>query len=82
MQKFTCFSKYIASACALQVDFNMANDRHLTRLNEKAEDAGSILDNLHGELKDAMGSEYHSRQATTDYQNLKTNFDVFCEQYR
>ncbi|XP_067949062.1 uncharacterized protein [Watersipora subatra] len=65
-----------------QVDFNMANDRQLTRLNEKAEDSGSILDNLHAELKKTMDSDYQSKQAISDYKNLENNFKVFCNQYQ
>ena len=65
-----------------QVDFNMANDRHLTRVNEKAEDAGNILEGLHDILRDTMDTEYQSRQTITSYQNLQNNFEVFCTQYR
>ena len=60
----------------------MANDRHLTRLNEKAEDAGTILDGLHDELKVVMDVDYQSKQAITDYENLENNFRVFCTKYK
>lgn len=60
----------------------MANDRHLTRLNEKADDAGSILDNLHMELKAVLADGYQTKPTITDYQNLQNNFDLLCAHYR
>ena len=60
----------------------MANDRTLTRLNEKAEDSGSILEGLHDILRDTMAGDYQTRQAVHEYINLQTNFEVFCTQYR
>lgn len=65
-----------------QIDFNMANDKHLTRLNEKTDDADTVLNGLHDQLKDTMGLEYYHRAAIHEYKNLESNFEKLCAKFR
>ncbi|KAF6023187.1 hypothetical protein EB796_018520 [Bugula neritina] len=64
-----------------QIKFNMANDRHLVRLNDKAEDAGSYLTVIHEEIRSLLGEDYYERPARTDYQNLEENFHKTMKRY-
>jgi len=59
----------------------MANDRHLVRLNDKAEDAGSYLTVIHEEIRNLLGEDYYERPARTDYQNLEENFHKTMKRY-
>lgn len=60
----------------------MANDRHLNRLNEKAEDAGSYLATIHIEVRALLGDDYYERQARSELQNLEENFHKMLKHYR
>jgi len=66
----------------LQVKFNMANDRHLTRLNERAEDAGSVLLRLNDALLAAMTDSYVEVPSKHLYYNLEMNFEAFINSNR
>ena len=52
----------------------MANDRHLNRVNERAEDAGTYLIGIDKEVRELLGEDYYERQARTAYQILEENF--------
>lgn len=60
----------------------MANDRHMNRLNERAEDAGSYLADIQTEIKAILGEDYYEKQARTNYENLAENFVKVMKQYR
>lgn len=60
----------------------MANDRHLNRLNERAEDAGSYLANIHTEVKAILADSYQERQARSEYENLEENFTKLMNRYK
>lgn len=62
--------------------FNEANDRHLNRLNEKAEDAGTYLLKVSVEVKDILGDDYYEKQAKSDYENLQDNFTKVMSMHR
>lgn len=65
-----------------QMDFNMANDRHLTRLNVRAEEAGDVLAVLHDKLRSAMSLMYNDNERVHAHQNLLVNFDSYMSYNR
>ena len=66
----------------LQIKFNMANDRHLNRVNERAEDAGTYLVGIDKEVRELLGEDYYERQARTAYQILEENFAKMVKRHK
>ena len=66
----------------LQIKFNMANDRHLNRVNERAEDAGTYLIGIDKEVRELLGEDYYERQARTAYQILEENFAKMVKRHK
>lgn len=60
----------------------MANDRHLNRVNERAEDAGTYLADIDKHVRDLLGEDYYERQARTAYQILEENFAKMVKKHR
>ncbi|XP_067944025.1 uncharacterized protein [Watersipora subatra] len=69
-------------ALSTQIKFNMANDRHLNRLNDRAEDADSYLLDIRQEVKAILGDDYYERQARTEYENLSENFIKLMKRHK
>lgn len=66
----------------LQIKFNVANDRHLNRVNERAEDAGTYLADIDVHIRQMLGEDYYERQARTAYQILEENFDKVVKRHK